>query len=426
MTDCPFCDGVCREANLLPLIGDNLLWLWEQVAKMADRRGDPAMADGTVTVKAPAPPEQRAAALGLVPGRPLIAGQSRRVDLAEFSAAVRRHGPALTPGAVAAHAVGRQLADRARRRNDRHRFERRFTSLGEAWAASSPSAVATAWDTALPALHRAGWVAKLYAADDAEGLLRQAFAVLEALPETGTRLDRRVLASNIARHPHALDDGEPLAALVLALLSAAGITSFAQRSRAAWAAVGVDYDDLTGGLIAVGVHPVGWQLPAAATVTLPPRELASCHWPTSSTTPSWTFVTENPSVASAAADLAATGVPVRLLCTSGTPSAVEVAAIARLVDAGWQVALRADFDAAGIAHVAAMLRAAPSSCLWRMGANDYEESISRGGGKVPLTQFPDTPWDPALAAAMRARGLAAFEEAMLPDLLADLLIGEPP
>ena len=88
-------------------------------------------------------------------------------------------------------------------------------------------------------LHRAGWVAKLYAADNAEGLLGRAFAVLDALPETGTRLDRRVLASNIARNPHALDDGEPLAALVLALLSAAGITLFAQRSRAAWAAVGV-------------------------------------------------------------------------------------------------------------------------------------------------------------------------------------------
>ena len=278
---------------------------------------------------------------------------------------------------------------------------------------------------ALPALHRAGWLAKLYAADDADGLLRQALAVLDALPETGTRLDRRVLASNIARNPHALDDGEPLAALVLALLSAAGITSFAQRSRAAWDAVGVDCDDLTGGLIAVGVHPDGWHLPAGAAVTLPPRELASCRWPQGPVTRPWTFVTENPSVASAAADLAATGVPVRLLCTSGTPSAVEIAAIARLIDAGWQIAIRADFDAAGIAHVAAVLGAAPSSRPWRMGASDYEQSLSTGG-TVPLAHVGDTPWEPALGTAMRAHGLAAFEEAMLPDLLADLRLGEPP
>jgi uncharacterized protein (TIGR02679 family) len=282
------------------------------------------------------------------------------------------------------------------------------------------------WESALLDLHRAGWVAKLHAADNAEGLLGRAFAVLDALPETGTRLDRRVLASNIARNPHALDDGEPLAALVLALLSAAGITLFAQRSRAAWAAVGVDCDDLTGGLVAVGIHPVGWQLPTGTVVTLPPRELAKCRWPTRPTTRAWTFVTENPSVASAAADLAATGAPVSLLCTSGTPSAVEVAAIARLVEDGWQVGLRADFDAAGIAHVAAVLRAAPSSYLWRMGAGDYEESLGVGGVRVPLTQVPDTPWEPALASAMRARGLAAFEEALLPDLLADLRLGEPP
>ena len=220
MTDCPLCDGDCRDANLLPLLGDDLTWLWEQVAAMADRRGDPTMVDGAVTVKAPAAPEQRAAALGLVPGRPLIAGQSRRVNLAELSTAVRRHGPVLTPGAVAAHALRRQLATRARRRDDRHRFEQRLASLGDAWATSSRSAVATAWETTLLALHRAGWVAKLYAAEDADGLLRQTFAVLDALAGTGTRIDRRVLASNITYNPHALDDGEPLAALVLALLSA--------------------------------------------------------------------------------------------------------------------------------------------------------------------------------------------------------------
>jgi uncharacterized protein (TIGR02679 family) len=425
MTDCALCDGGCQDARLLPLLNDDLLWLWEQIGAIADRRGDPAMTVGTVTVKAPAAPEERAAALGFVPGRPLIAGQSRRVNLAELSAAVRRHGPVLTPGAVAAHAVGRQLAVRARRREDRHRFEQRLAALGGVWAASSRSPVAAVWEAALPGLHRAGWLARLFAADDADGMLRQALAVLDALPETGTRLDRRVLASNIARNPHALDDGEPLAAFVLALLSAAGITSFAQRSRAAWDVVGVDCDDLTGGLIAVGIHPAGWHLPAGAAVTLPPRELASCRWPQGPVTRPWTFVTENPSVASAAADLAATGVPVRLLCTSGTPSAVEIAAIARLIEAGWQIAIRADFDAAGIAHVAAVLGAAPSSRPWRMGASDYEQSLSTGG-TVPLAHVVNTPWEPALGTAMRAHGLAAFEEAMLPDLLADLRLGEPP
>ena len=95
MTDCPLCDGECQDARLLPLLGDDLLWLWEQFAAIADRRGDPAMANGTFTVKAPAAPEERAAALGFFPGRPLIADQSRRLSLAELSAAVRRTGRCL-------------------------------------------------------------------------------------------------------------------------------------------------------------------------------------------------------------------------------------------------------------------------------------------------------------------------------------------
>jgi len=280
------------------------------------------------------------------------------------------------------------------------------------------------WESTLTALRTAGWIARLQVADDADRLLQQAFAVIDALPETGTRMDRRVLATNITRSPHALDDGQPLTALVLAMLAAAGMTSSTQRPRQAWAAVSVDCDDLTGGLIAIGIHPDGWHLPAGAAVTLPPRELARCRWPASPAIPTWTFVTENPSVASAAADLAATGIPLRLLCMSGTPSALEVAAIARLIDAGWRVAVRADFDTAGIAHVAAVLSAAPSACPWRMRAGDYRESLN-DGATVPLLEVPDTPWEPGLASAMRVHKLATFEEALIPGLLADLCHGEP-
>ncbi len=353
-----------------------------------------------------------------------MAGQARSISLTDLSAAVRRHGPTLTPGAVAAHAAGRQLATRARRRRDRRQFEQHLAALGHAWATSSHSPLAARWDSTLTALRTAGWIARLQATDDADRLLLQAFAVIDALPETGTRLDRRVLATNITRNPHALDDGQPLTALVLAMLAAAGVTTFTQRSRAAWATVGVDCDDLTGGLIAIGIYPAGWHLPAGAAVTLPPRELDHCHWPARPRSQAWVFVTENPSIASAAADLAAADTPIRLLCMSGTPSALEIAAIARLIDAGWRVAVRADFDAAGIAHVAAVLRAAPSGCLWRMGTSDYHESL-KDGSTVPLRGVPETPWEPGLASAMRTRGLATFEEALMPQLLADLRSGEP-
>ncbi len=361
--------------------------------------------------------------LGLLPGRQLLPGQARRVDLTQLTAAMSRHGKALTPGTVAAHVASRQLAGRARRRDARTAFEQRLAEVGATWATTSTSTAAKRWDDIWPALRRGGWVARLHAADDdGERLLSQAFAALDALPRPGSRVDRRVLASSITGTPHGLDDGEPVAGLILAMLAAAGAGG--PRSRDVWNAAGVDCDDLTGGLVAVGIYPTGWDLPAATAVTLPPRELARCTWPVAPAAGGWVFVTENPSIATAAADLAATGVPVRLLCTFGTPSALEVAAVARLVDAGWQVGVRADFDAAGLAHVTALLQAAPAALPWRMTADDYD-AAARGDREVPLGEVPDIAWDADLVEAMRRAGVARFEEALLPQLLGDLRDGGP-
>jgi hypothetical protein len=164
-------------------------------------------------------------------------------------------------------------------------------------------------------------------------------------------------------------------------------------------------------------------VPQGSAVTLPPRVLARCEWPRGDG--SWAFVTENPSVASAAADLAAGGVEVRLICTSGTPSPVEIAAVARLAAAGWPVAVRADFDAAGLGHVGAFLSAIPDAVPWRMSAADYLESLSSEPAAATVELLPETKWDPRLAATMRERGLPAFEEALLAKLLEDLRRGTP-
>jgi len=211
----------------------------------------------------------------------------------------------------------------------------------------------------------------------------------------------------------------------MALLIAAERIKPRQRPRDAWAALGVDCDDLVGGLIALGIVPADWMLPRGTPVTLPPRVLNMCQWP-KPTSPSWVFVTENPSIVSAAADLAALRDGIRLLCTSGTPSAIEIAAIARLVHQGWNVAVRADFDSAGLGHVAAILKAAPSATPWRMGVADYIESLqcAIADGTV-LEPMPDTAWDPQLSVYMRARGVAGYEESLLPLLLQDLQSGIP-
>jgi len=253
--------------------------------------------------------------------------------------------------------------------------------------------------------------------------VRTAFAVITALPAAGARVDRRRLATDTTGDPHALDHGSPLAAAVLTVLVAAGMISAGQRPREAWSAVGVDCDDLLGGLIAVGIAPLGWSLPLGAVVTLPPRVLASCEWPRPDVR-RWIFVTENPSIAGAAAELGRQGL--RLLCTSGTPSAVEIASIARLADAGWSIAARADFDAAGLAHVLAILRGVQGSVAWRMRSTDYLDSLRHAtANTAPLGDIPDTPWDPQLASVMRARGLVAYEETLLTMLLGDLQRSRP-
>jgi hypothetical protein len=166
----------------------------------------------------------------------------------------------------------------------------------------------------------------------------------------------------------------PLAWIVLALLGAN-----AQRPRRAWDSVGVDIDDLTGGLLTLGILPEGWQIPAGAALTLPPRVLEGVRWPGPADS-GWVFVTENPSVVAAALDralVADDGAPVRLVCTIGTPSDLEITA-----------------------------------------------SISE---VTPLELAPDdTPWDPTLGPAMTAGATVVFEEDLLEDLLQDLRSGQGP
>lgn len=424
---CSLCGGACAGADLGPLLDARLGWLWDQIARTADRRGDARLVDGTLSLRAPTGSEERSAATGLVGGRALKRGQTRTVSLSQLTSKLRVRGPSLTPAAVAAHALGRPLAVRASEEARRRAQDHELMTVFVEAARNAPTAELHDLEAIWAALRRSGWVSRFASVEDPKRLLQSAIAVVSCLPAEGTRTDRRRLAAEVAGNAHALDYGSPLAGAVLAILSAAGRVTARQKPRAAWASVNVDCDDVVGGLAAVGVWPVGWSLPPGAIVTLPPRILKACEWPSPEDPGSWIFVTENPSVAAAAAELAGAGVDVRLLCTSGTPSADEIAAIARLANAGWCLAVRADFDAAGLAHLAAILDKATGAVPWRMAAGDYIESL-RGAvsADAKLDRIPATPWDPQLAAAMRAKGVPGHEESLLEALLDDLRRGTPP
>ena len=421
---CPFCNGACTGADLAPLLNSNLHWLWKQLGQIADRRGDDDLMLGTVNLRMPESADERSGAVGLLGGRLLRSGQQRRVELAQLTARLRSRGSLLTPGAVAAHATGRRLAVKAHDHAARTLATASVRQHIEVLTPTLPGAVLSRLqsDNVWGRLQRSGWTTRIRNDPDPSGLLTAAFAVLAQLPEDGQRLDRRTL---VPGDPHALDEGRTLAGLVLALANAS-----TRPARKGWGSLGIDCDDLLGGLIAVGLRPADWSLPADAVFTVPPRELAKIQWQAPSRAGAWAFVTENPSILAAATELASAGAgpgvdgTVHLLCTAGTPSRVETNAVGSLLDAGWRVAVRADFDEAGLAHVRALLTAAPQAIPWRMDAADYLES--NPGGESYLTVDPfQTPWDPALAVQMTRVGAPAYEEDLMGKLLTDLRNGLP-
>ena len=235
-------------------------------------------------------------------------------------------------------------------------------------------------------------------------------ATILTLPD-GERVDRRFL---VPGNPHALDEG-PLPSLVLAMLTAAGHVSTEGTVRQRWEQAGVDFDDIMGGLAMTGILPEGWSAPLGAIVTVPPRELTQAEWP-DTTDESPVFVTENPSILAAAADMALDEQldHVRVVCTLGTPSGNELDALARLAEHGWRLIGRFDFDPAGINHTNAFLERIPGSTTWRMSADDYDiltATVRFTGALAP------TPWDPRLHERMTRTGMAAFEEDLIDPVL---------
>jgi hypothetical protein len=79
---------------------------------------------------------------------------------------------------------------------------------------------------------------------------------------------------------------------------------------------------------------------------------------------------------------------------------------------------------AGLAHVRALLTAAPLARPWRMGAGDYL-AVARKGDPVLKISSDASPWDAELAEAMNELGVPAFEEDLLPVLLDDVLRRSP-
>ncbi|MBW3605702.1 MAG: TIGR02679 family protein [Actinobacteria bacterium] len=431
-----------RERLAVLLGGDDLAWLRARVRQRAELG---AAVAGTVRLTDPSP-TQRAAADRLMGRRPSTGAQvSVSLDVVERMLRDARICDGL---ATAVAALDGPIQDR----------RARHLAQEAAWAQVFADATAGAdtpdargeRDTADP--HAGGeapwahdWLDELaatgllrrLAAGPADGatLLAQARAVLAALPAEGATTAG--LAARLLGDSHALDDGQPVATLVLkGVLHRDGRGGHdsglptGERRRALWASVGVAGDELSSTVLALGLHSGPGAAEGAATLTdVTLRAHALAAEPVRLTLSQLTrhpagfaglagttvFVCENPAIVAAAARRLGTSCA-PLVCVEGQPSAAAQRLLRQLVDAGARLLYHGDFDWPGL-RIAQFVIDRFGAVPWRLTTADYRAAPAG----PPLRGRPaTTPWDSVLRTAMADRGVAVHEEQVVDDLLADL------
>ena len=275
----------------------------------------------------------------------------------------------------------------------------------------------------------------------AERICSRADLVLLRLPVHGQ--PRAQLAAEALGDAHALDSGEPVGTLVLAVLRQERLTPdiphvtpeserqaspsgapdadpFEEDDRTLWARAGVLVNELARPALLLNLPTEGGGTfagaagePAYATLRRllrsPPRlAVAGCT----------VYVCENPTLMAIAADrLGLRCAP--LVCADGMPAAAQRTLLARLVECGAKLAYHGDFDWPGL-RIATFVMRSFNARPWRFGAEDYRAYVP-GSSAQTLSGTPTlSPWDPVLALAMSGRGLAIPEEAVAATLLLDL------
>jgi uncharacterized protein (TIGR02679 family) len=268
-------------------------------------------------------------------------------------------------------------------------------------------------------------------------LCSQADAVLELLPAKG--MTRAQLAAGTLGDAHALDTGDAVATLVLAVWRKKGRDERTdeehptledgnvreigeERIRDIWAKAGILVNELARPALTLNLNINGRQtLPAS------PGEpnYASLRFLLRSN-PLWdvrlrdVYVCENPNLLAIAADkLGVNCAP--MVCTEGMPAAAQRIILQQLITAGGRLLYHGDFDWPGLRignHVMREFGALP----WRFDAKEYLAAVDRAPRPGLALSGRDVcaSWDEELTEAMRVHGLAIAEESLADDLLQDL------
>ena len=437
------------------LHGDRLRRVWDHVGDALERRA--LQPRGTLEVAGLSRDERHA--LSDVVGSP-VTGATVRLRLADLDHRFRaRTGRGVAE--VVTWVTGRVLVDRAAQRRDAIALRQGPFDAAREWllkelpsgshAAGAPRAsvgllpsAATGWvDDWLAALRRDG---VLTAGSDGTSVLITALRVLEGCGAFGNgpaRVHARTdLAARITGSSHGLDDGSKVALVVLRAAAARSGTRLprsASERRRLWEALGVVVDRVSATCLVWNITPApmpaaltpilagagpsgtahrtdgGPPAPGAADAGVAPRHLT--WWDLDSGVAflkgQRTLVCENPRTLEAIAERGPTAEGIGLVCTMGRANLVVQEVLKRLVTSGAVLRYHGDFDWAGLALANSCL-AEFGAAPWLMGPDDYHG----GHGSEPLSGRPiQADWDQELAAAMRARGVAVHEEAVLESLV---------
>ncbi|MGW2335530.1 TIGR02679 family protein [Streptomyces sp. NPDC001685] len=398
------------------LLGDpGLTWFVDRVRqRMA--HGRPLT--GSVTLSAPEESQRRAAERLL--GRAPRARGSLGIRLDTVDEILRRSG--VSPGGLAAAVVA--LAGPVVLRAETRKAEER------AWEEAYAPLGTLAGELALWAdrICGDGLIRRLARTPQAAAPLVEATVrALRALPASPP-MSRATFAAQNLSGAHALDDGTPLATLVLSgvrCLTGFPDGSGAQWRREAWASAGLLKDDLSSTVLTLnlrGTPALDWMADAGEPAVLTLRSLTGSE-PVASVRPMGTLhICENPAVLSAAADTLGRACP-PMVCLQGQPSAAALTLLRDQCSRGAQLLYHGDFDWGGVRIATALARSTPWR-PWRYTAAEYRAAVAAVAGAPDLTGTPAaTPWDPDLAVALAECGSRIEEEAVLNDLLTDLAMG---
>lgn len=361
-------------------------------------------------------------------GRPVTTSEVA-VDLTALDQWLTQRSPLGGLLAVVEAATGSPLQNRPAHRAHQAADRDVPFAAARATVANDPVLSGRCWVPGwLDGVRRCGLLARC---SDPVTVLTVAVRVLSALlaPDRILGQARKELAATVAGGAHELDDGSPIAQVVLRALAAEAEeplpTSVAARRRL-WERFGVLPDTvsttcLTLGLRSTGAAAAARRLDLAADagdpVHLTSWDLQRAELSAAPGAP--VLVCENPRVLEAVAQTHGGRIPV--VCTAGQPALVVLDVLRRLAGGGAVLRYHGDFDWPGIAMTNRLI-AEFGVQPWLMSAEHYLTALDDAASvRLALTGTPIDPvWDDELGSAMRHHGVAIHEEAVLRDLLSTL------